>query len=268
MKAIYIEYPKTNLWKILSRLSAIFTYLSIVTVIIGSYFKQSPYYISYIYVSEFIFSFFFFIDYFSRLTLSNFSWRFIRNIFSITDVISFLPFFIWLIVGFGWYSEVFNIFRLCRVFRIFKVGKYDIFLKELRRAVKKNLYKYNIAFTLFFIVRLIWSFLIYSVENTKNLMFAHIPDAMWRAIVTMATVWYGDKVPITMIGKILSTFIIIFWPIFLSIITSITIITFLDVMKYLKKPGEQDEVICTTCFAPWHNTSDNYCKLCGTRLIK
>ncbi|MEI7477926.1 MAG: ion transporter [bacterium] len=81
-----------------------------------------------------------------------------------------------------------NIFRLCRVLRIFRVGKYMSFLKEIWKAVRKNLYKYRIAFTLFFIVWLIGSFLVYSVENIHNPKFATIPDAMRWAIVTMGTV--------------------------------------------------------------------------------
>ena len=244
---------------------SVLTYVSIFIVVIWSYFKESDYYFRYIYITEFFFSFLFLLDYSIRLYLSRFSWKFIRNIFSITDVISFIPFFIGLIIWFAWYSEVFNIFRLCRVFRIFKVWKYGIFLKELRKAVEKNLYKYKIAFTLFFIVWLIWSFLIYSIENSQNPMFAHIPDAMWWAVVTMATVWYWDKVPITMLWKILSSFIIIFWPVFLSIITSITIVTFLDVVKYLKKWEWEDEYICEVCLTPWNKTSDNYCKSCGNK---
>lgn len=266
MKKIYIEYPITKTWKILSILSIIFTYLSIITVIIGSYFKDSPYYISYIFVSEVIFSFFFFIDYFIRLYYSWFSWKFIKNPFSIADLLSFLPIFIWIIIWFNWYNEVFNIFRLCRVLRIFRVWKYLSFLKELRKAVEKNLYKYKIAFTLFFVVWLIWSFLIYSVENAHNPKFAHIPDAMWRAIVTMSTLWYWDIYPISILWKLLAVVIIIFWPIFLSIITSITIITFLDVVKLIKKDSQ--EYICESCLTPWHTSSDNYCRICGTRLYK
>ena len=265
MSNIYIEYPKTTIGKNLTTIFSVLTYVSIFTVVIWSYFKSWEYYYRYIYITEFFFSFLFLLDYAARLYLSRFSLKFIRNFFSIADVISFLPFFVGLIIWFSWYSEVFNIFRLCRVFRIFKVWKYWIFLKELRRAVEKNLYKYKIAFTLFFIVWLIWSFLIYSVENSSNPMFSHIPDAMWWAVVTMATVWYWDKIPLTILWKILSSFIIIFWPIFLSIITSITIVTFLDVVKYLKNSNSTDEKICNNCLTPWDWVSDNYCKNCGIK---
>lgn len=261
---IYIEYPSTTVWKQANKFFTILTYVSIFTIVIWSYFKNSEFYIRYIYISEFFFSFLFMADYAVRLYLSKGSKKFLTNIFSLTDLISFIPFFISLILWFSTYSEVFNIFRLCRVLRIFKAWKYWLFLHELWKAVKKNIYKYNIAFTLFFLVWLIGSFLIYSVENAKNPMFAHIPDAMRWAVVTMATLWYWDKVPITIMWKILATFVIIFWPIFLSIITSITIVTFLDVIKFLKKDWkDNEEKICERCTTPWHTLSDNYCRNCG-----
>jgi hypothetical protein len=74
-------------------------------------------------------------------------------------------------------------------------------------------------------------------------------------------------VPITILGKMLSVFIIIFGPIFLSIITSITIVTFLDVIRQLKKENAEDYT-CESCMMSWHTTSDNYCKNCGSKLYK
>ncbi len=264
MKKIYIDYPPTKLWTALSWMYTFLTYLSIASVIIGSYFKDYHPYFKYVVLSEFIFSFLFLIDFIIRRSYSKFSRKFLINFFSIADILSFLPFFIGLGWGFLWNVESFNIFRVCRLFRLFRIGKYLLFLQELWKAVKKNLYKYKIAFTLFAVVWLIWSFLIYSIETAKNPMFKTIPDAMRWALVTMVTLWYGDKYPITIIWKLASTTIIIFWPIFLSIITSITIVTFLDVVRYLTKTTE--EYVCDNCMTPWNNLSDKFCSSCGNIL--
>jgi voltage-gated potassium channel len=267
MKKLYIDYPDTKLWNALSWMYAFLTYLSIICVVVGSYFKTTHPYFQYVVLSEFIFSFLFFLDYITRWAYSKFSRRFVVNIFSIADLLSFFPFFIGIATWHIRNVESFNIFRVARVLRLFRIWKYLQFLQELWTAVKKNLYKYKIAFTLFMIVRLIWSFLVYSIETAKNPMFTTIPDAMRWALVTMATLWYWDKYPITMIGKVAASAIIIFWPIFLSIITSITIITFLDVVRYITKWSSQN-YICNICLTPWNAVSDKYCPSCGNLLDK
>ncbi len=267
MKKLYIDYPDTKLWKALSGMYTFLTYFSIVCVVIWSYFKSDHPYFQYVVLSEFIFSFLFLIDYLIRWSYSKFSRKFLVNPFSIADMLSFLPFVVGIAWGFLRRVESFNIFRVARVLRLFRVWKYLQFLEELWRAVKKNLYKYKIAFTLFMMVWLVGSFLVYSIETTKNPMFKTIPDAMRWALVTMATLGYWDKYPVTALWKIASTGIIIFWPIFLSIITSITIITFLDVVRYITRSPSQS-YICSVCLTPWETTTAKYCSSCGSLLDK
>lgn len=266
MKKLYIDYPDTKFWKTLAWMYTFLTYLSIVAVIFGSYYKIDHPYFKYVVLGEFIFSFLFMIDYFIRWSYSKFSRKFLVNPFSIADLLSFLPFFVGIWWGFLWNVESFNIFRVARVLRLFRVWKYLQFLQELWTAVKKNLYKYKIAFTLFMIVWLIGSFLVYTIETTKNPMFKTIPDAMRWALVTMATLGYWDKYPITGLGKIAASCIIIFGPIFLSIITSITIVTFLDVVRYITNWSQV--YVCSVCMTPWHKVSDKFCSLCGNILNK
>lgn len=266
MKKLFIDYPDTKLGNTLSWMYTFLTYLSIATVVVWSYYKVSHPYYPYVVLSEFIFSILFLLDYCIRFIYSKWSRKFLINPFSIADLLSFLPLLIGVSTGFWRNVESLNIFRLCRVLRLFRVWKYMEFLKNLWQAVQSNLYKYQIAFTLFFIVWLIWSFTVYWVEWWHNPMFDSIPDAMWWALVTMATVWYGDIVPVTILWRILWWFIIIFWPIFLSIITSITIVTFLEVVRKLKK--DEEKYICDSCMSSWHIVSDNYCRICGKKFIK
>lgn len=72
------------------------------------------------------------------------------------------------------------------------------------------MFKYKIAFTLFFVVWLVGSFLMYGIEHTSNPMFRTIPDAMRWSIVTMVTLGYGDKYPISIAGRVFGSTIIIF----------------------------------------------------------
>ncbi len=57
---------------------------------------------------------------------------------------------------------------------------------------------------------LLFATLLYAIErNVQPDKFGTIPQAMWWAIVTLGTVGYGDVVPITPLGKIVSVFAIV-----------------------------------------------------------
>ena len=57
---------------------------------------------------------------------------------------------------------------------------------------------------------LLFASLLYAIEhNVQPDKFGTIPQAMWWAIVTLGTVGYGDVVPITPLGKIVSVFAIV-----------------------------------------------------------
>jgi voltage-gated potassium channel len=57
---------------------------------------------------------------------------------------------------------------------------------------------------------LLFATLLYAIEhNIQPDKFGTIPQAMWWAIVTLGTVGYGDVVPVTPLGKLVSVFAIV-----------------------------------------------------------
>ncbi len=57
---------------------------------------------------------------------------------------------------------------------------------------------------------LLFASLLFAIEHTEQPdKFGTIPQAMWWAIVTLGTVGYGDVVPVTPLGKIVSVFTIV-----------------------------------------------------------
>jgi voltage-gated potassium channel len=57
---------------------------------------------------------------------------------------------------------------------------------------------------------LLFASLLYAIErDVQPDKFGTIPQAMWWAIVTLGTVGYGDVVPVTPLGKLVSVFTII-----------------------------------------------------------
>jgi len=93
--------------------------------------------------------------------------------------------------------------RALRVLRLLKLARYAPAL-PLFAAVLKNERRPLLA-TLFVVVVLLVleSTIIYTLEReAQPQTFASIPDSMWWAIVTIATVGYGDVYPITPAGKV------------------------------------------------------------------
>lgn len=85
-------------------------------------------------------------------------------------------------------------------------------------------------------------------------------------VVTMATVGYGDVYPLSVLGKIAGTIIILFGPIFLAVVSSVSIVTFLDVVRIIHKEKHKAEYLCEKCSARDHDSEARYCRICGEKL--
>ena len=71
-----------------------------------------------------------------------------------------------------------------------------------------------------FAFALVGAFLVIIFEGSMNTQFTHISDAVWWVLVTMTTVGYGDKVPVTTGGRIIGIFIMFFGLSLISIFTA------------------------------------------------
>ncbi len=80
--------------------------------------------------------------------------------------------------------------------------KHTGFTKErLRRTVNKRWFSVTMLGMIVLVV-VLGSFLVLHFEKAKNPEIRKYTDALWLSFVTMATVGYGDKVPITAGGKV------------------------------------------------------------------
>ena len=92
--------------------------------------------------------------------------------------------------------------RLLRVLRLLKLARYTPAL-PLFAAVIRNESRALLATLLVVVVLLVLeASIMYVLEReAQPKVFASIPHAMWWAIVTIATVGYGDMFPITPVGR-------------------------------------------------------------------
>jgi voltage-gated potassium channel len=122
----------------------------------------------------------------------------------IIDLLSFLPSGIALIMGDR------TTLVLAGMLPFLKLVRYSPALRSLLSAIhaeRRALFGCVVILTG---VVLLFACLLYAVEHkTQPEKFGNIPHAMWWAIVTLGTVGYGDAVPVTVLGKMVSTVAIV-----------------------------------------------------------
>ncbi|MBN1997916.1 NAD-binding protein [candidate division KSB1 bacterium] len=61
--------------------------------------------------------------------------------------------------------------------------------------------------TAIFVLAFLAAYVVYLLENSRNSQFSDIGKGVWWALVTMTTVGYGDKVPVTTGGRIIAALV-------------------------------------------------------------
>jgi voltage-gated potassium channel len=122
----------------------------------------------------------------------------------IIDLLAFLPASIALAVGDH------AILALLGVLPFFKLVRYSPAMRSLLSALHAERRTLVGCLVILAGAVLVFASLLYAIEHdVQPDKFGTIPQAMWWAIVTLGTVGYGDVVPVTPLGKLVSVFTII-----------------------------------------------------------
>jgi len=180
------------------------------------------------------------LEYFYRIYLSyvDNQWKGVRSyvfsFFGIIDLISIVPFYIKQFVLLD--GRFFRILRLFRLSRIFKLGRDNKSLKLFIKAL--TAVKNELKFTLFLsLLSIIFSAsAIYFLENeAQPEIFSSITASLWWATVSLATVGYGDVVPITIWGKVFDGIISLIGIGIVAIPTGIISASFVEEIHHFRK---------------------------------
>lgn len=137
---------------------------------------------------------------------AHYRWRYLFSPLALLDLVAVLPFYL---------SSLFGVtdllfLRSLRLLRILKLARYSSSLHLLIHVLKQEAETLVSALFIFCLLLLLAATGMYLVEGTyQPENFGSIPRALWWATVTLATVGYGDVVPLTLIGKILSGVLIV-----------------------------------------------------------
>jgi voltage-gated potassium channel len=122
----------------------------------------------------------------------------------IIDLLAFLPAAIALAIGDR------TLLVLLGVLPFFKLVRYSPAMRSLLAALHAERRTLIGCLVILLGTVLVFASLLYAIEHdVQPDKFGTIPQAMWWAIVTLGTVGYGDVVPVTPLGKLVSVFAIV-----------------------------------------------------------
>jgi len=155
---------------------------------------------------EFLCVIIFSIEYLLRVIVSKKPLKYIFSFYGVIDFLAIFPFYLKSIYD----LRALRAFRIFRIFRALKLIRYNRALNRFNIAskiVKEELILFLILTSIFVFIA---SAGIYFFENeAQPENFSSVIHSGWWAIVTLTTVGYGDVYPITVGGKIFTTFIVL-----------------------------------------------------------
>ena len=258
-----LEDPSNKIWVILNRFITFLIVAFICVLMFESMGDNMTLFKQELFIFEAFISSIFAIEYFYRLFKAEHKISFILSFGRIIDLISFLPFFLWVFAV--W--EFWKVLRIFRVFRVIRLLKKIPLTRGFIKAIWEYKDEYAAVTLLFSIILFIGSVWVYFVERGVDAtLFTSIPMSLWWGLVTMTTVGFWDMVPLTNMWRIIGSFLVFLWPLTIWLFSAVTVMVFQEAahnQNILHK-----HVRGTTCKRCRHkNPKDaNYCMKCGEEI--
>ncbi|RPA67425.1 ion transporter [Cyclobacteriaceae bacterium YHN15] len=235
---------------------------SVGVVILDSVKELSNNYHKWFYFLEWFFTILFTIEYALRIWLSKKKTGYIFSFYGLVDLFAIIPTYISLFIINTQYLVVIRALRLLRVIRILKLGRFLKDAEFLSEALRASRAKIQIFLGSMLTIVLIAGTVMYIVEGPEN-GFTSIPMAMYWAIVTLTTVGFGDITPITPLGKLMASVIMLVGYGIIAVPTGI-VTSEMTMVKVNRKLRLQRK--CRKCTHQIEDKDALFCKYCGEEL--
>jgi voltage-gated potassium channel len=170
------------------------------------------------------------------------------------DLLAFLPFYLQPVLGLD--LRAVRILRLMRFLRLFRLTAYMKAAKLVANVFRSRINELILSLILVIFLIIIASSILYFVEHKAQPdVYASIPHTVWWAIVTLTTTGYGDMVPVTAAGKIMSGIIMLTGVALFALPAGIITAGFLEEHRKLRKPRLKN---CPHCGKPIHDDDENH----------
>jgi voltage-gated potassium channel len=211
-------------------------------------------------ILEWFFTILFTLDYAARLWTSPEPRKYATSFYGIVDLLATLPTYLSIFFPAGRFLALIRILRVMRVFRVFKLTTYVREAGVLGSALRASQQKITVfLFSVLVAVAVVGS-LMFLIEG-EDAGFTSIPASMYWAIVTLTTVGYGDISPMTPLGRLLASALMILG---YGIIAVPTGIVTLELQKAARGPVRMGA--CPQCSLAGHDLGAVHCKRCGAAL--
>jgi voltage-gated potassium channel len=160
------------------------------------------------YLAEWVFTLLFTVEYILRLLVVQQHWRYARSFFGVVDLVAMLPTYLSFLLPGSEHLIVIRVLRVLRVFRVFELTAYVGESSQMMEALRRSRRKIGVFVLSVLLIATVFGSLMYLVEGPEH-GYTSIPRGIYWAIVTMATVGYGDITPQTPLGQFITTIIII-----------------------------------------------------------
>jgi voltage-gated potassium channel len=223
------------------------------------------------YALEWIFTVAFTLEYMVRLSVVQNPWRYARSFFGIIDLLAFLPAYLELVFLGSVHLSVIRTLRVLRIFRILKLMEYTSASNQMLDALARSKNKIFVFVLSVLTLTTIFGSIMYVVEGPSN-GFTSIPRGIYWAIVTMATVGFGDITPKTALGQIITSGIIIVGYGIIAVPTGIYSAELINSYRTQRRLEEHqqarqlDDTACPRCGLVGHTADARYCRRCGEAL--
>ena len=242
MQKFYAFIERVLEGRLVQFVASFFILISIASVIASS-FKEMAEYRLFLFGITYVSSFVFLIEYVARIlaapafyqdkTAVRARIKYTFSFYGFVDFVAVLP---CVLTYLFWDTEIVHVIILPYIFIIFKLIRHSESFRIIGRALYAVKEELATAYTASFITICFSAILMYYIERSAQPeVFANIGDGIWWAIITFATVGYGDIYPVTFLGKLLGCVICLVGVAMVAIPTGIISSSFINIIQKKEK---------------------------------
>jgi voltage-gated potassium channel len=239
--------------------------LSILIIILESVKDLNDRYGTYFRIIEWVISILFTIEFLIRLWVVKKKSGYIFSFFGMVDLLTILSFYLSLIFPGSRPLVMLRAVRLLRIFRIYQLTHYLSESAVLGKALIRSLKRITVFLSVLLVVVILLGTIMFVTEGGKN-GFDSIPQSIYWAIVTITTVGYGDVTPVTTLGKIISSIIMMLGYAIIAVPTGIVTAELTREKQEQDTHHRQRVGECANCGLDIYDPYANYCRNCGKPL--